>query len=70
MAKEREGTMTENGKTNRFSVGNRVAEDGIRYEVVDCRQDGEGRWLYDIREVNGDGERLDVPEERLAKSEQ
>ena len=60
--------MKENGKTNRFAVGNRVAEDGIQYAVVDLRQDCEGRWLYDIREVNGDGERLDVPEGRLAKS--
>ena len=56
------------GETSKFILCERVYLEGVVYSVVDIRRDGDGRWLYDLREVEGDGERIDVPESELARS--
>ena len=55
-------------ETGKFNLHECVSYDGLIHLIIDARRDGDGRWLYDLREVEGDGERIDVPESELARS--
>lgn len=50
---------------NSFNIGDAVLCDGILYRVIDICDNG----TYDLREANGDGERLDIPPQRLQKTD-
>lgn len=52
-------------KRNKFVLGGWVSRDGVECEVIDLRVK-DGGWVYDLRELDGDGELNDVPEGLLA----
>lgn len=51
-----------------FNINEIVKYDGVDYKVIDFR-DENGSILYDLKEVNGDGECNDVPELMLCTDE-
>lgn len=43
---------------NKFCMNQSVLYEGVEYIIVDILEDG----FYDLREKNGDGELLNIPE--------
>lgn len=51
---------------NKFTVGTRVEHRGLTYEIIDLFFGNKSRrWLYDLKETDGDGTIFNAPEDEL-----
>lgn len=51
---------------NRFSPQDEVEHDGVIYIVQDYHYDADADgWVYDLKEMEGDGEMLDIPQDEI-----
>ena len=63
-------TALMNWKPNRFAVNNEVIHNGVKYVVEDFYFSGDtGGYVYDLRELNGDGEMFIIPEDEITELE-
>ena len=52
---------------NLYCIGQRVTHDGVTYTVVDFGYSGDANGnVYDLCEVDGDGELCDIPEDKIS----